>query len=539
MNKLFYQIKSTSHCLTPSKCSETKSVLPLILSLFYFSHRRNKPLQKPNIIPDKFIVMYISHFPLIVLLSIIVLSSADAQIVITSPGICLRDSDCNEFSEYCGTNYQCYKRGGKNNACSGNVECSDGLYCGEVNDRRVCVPQSALFEKCDYSFEGSCAVEGRFTYKCSPVTKTCQYTGFDGATCFKTDDCQIGSYCKDSGNINGGKCSPKLKHGEKCGGTGDSGECDGFCAFGSVGDFDGGVCVFGSTVGEPCILNSDCQGYETSLNDPNSRGISRISCNIAKGNIGICEHERELIKKEGIRCNPARDICDAERGLSCRRTSSGPKCMFNRFDSDIGGPRFCDINGNLSKCNLRNGVPTECRRNFDDGSPFGNEYKQFFQCLQKKEIVPHGLPCNDVAFSVCEKGTMCMVVPGVERQYFKFARPAKFCVQLKKKGEKCYSKFRFACDDGLKCENNVCVNGKPDETITHGYERVECDKQPCAPGLECVQDLEFRSSSCKFKQIQKNTGGCYRTALTETVSNFPSIHIFSFSHPTVLFTNMS
>lgn len=462
--------------------------------------------------------MHIYCLPVLVLLSVILLSIADTQRVITSPETCLRNSDCNEFSEYCGTNYQCYKRGDKNSECFRNVECADGLYCGEVNNRRVCVPQKALFDACNHSFEGSCAIDGRFTYKCSPVTNKCEYTGFDGNTCFGTADCQIDYYCKDAGNINGGKCMSKLQPGDKCGLGSDSSECDGFCATGNFDDFNGGVCVFGSQFGEPCTENAHCYGYETSLYDPNTLGLSNIVCNMAKGSIGVCEHERDLIKKEGVKCNPAKDICDADRGLSCRRTPRGPRCMFNTFDSDAkGGTRFCDINGNLSKCNLRQGMPTECRRNFDDGSPFGNQFKEFFQCLRKKEVIPQGLPCNNVGYSTCEKGTMCKAVPGVEERFQKFARPSRFCVKVRKEGDKCFNKFRFACDDGLKCEKNVCVKGKPDETFTHGYLRVSCDSRPCTPGLECVMD-ESGFKTCELKPIEKSKGACFSTALTQTVS---------------------
>lgn len=484
--------------------------------------------------------MHISYFHFLIFLSAILLSTTDAQRVITSPGTCLRDSDCDEFSEYCTSNYECRKRGKKNSECFRNVECSHGLYCGEVNDRRVCVAQNALFEKCDHSFENPCAVDGRFTYKCSPVSNTCEYTGFDGSTCFGISDCQIGSYCKDAGNINGGKCSPKLRDGERCDLTGDSWECEGFCATGNFDDFEGGVCVFGSTFGEPCTQNDHCNGYATAVNDPNSLGVSSIICNVAKGNTGVCEHERDLIKKEGIKCNPAKDTCDYERGLSCRSTPTGPKCMFNKFDSDVGGPRFCDINGNLSKCNLLQGTPSECRRDFDDSSPFGNQYKEFFKCQRKTETIPHGLPCNNVGFSVCEQGTTCMFVPGVLQRSRKFSRQTKFCVKVKKEGEKCYSKFKFACENGLKCENNVCVKGKPDETITHGFETISCESQSCAPGLECVESFGFKS--CQFKKIEKSKGACFQTALTGTVSiqilsSFFFLSQYFIFFPVQLFTN--
>lgn len=466
--------------------------------------------------------MHINPPSLLLLIQSVILLSCinNAQRVVTSPETCLRHSDCDEFSEYCNTleGFQCHKRGGLNAPCYGNVECSDGLYCGMVDTRRLCLPQSELFKKCDHTSEASCAIDGPFTYKCSPETKTCGYTGFEGDKCISTHHCQIGYYCKDAGSIKG-KCTSKLPPGTKCDMYSASAECDGYCARGGFDTFNKGVCVTGSQFGEPCTSDSHCYGYETSLNDPNARGLSKIVCNIAKGSIGICEHERDLIKKEGMKCNPNKDTCDAKRGLSCRRTSTGTKCMFNKFDSDAGGTRFCDINGSFSQCNLMNGIPTECRRNFDDGSPFGNEFKDFFQCLQKKEVVPQGYPCNEFGFTMCEKGTTCKYVPGVETRYFKFARPPRFCVKVKKEGEKCYNKFRFSCDDGLKCEKNVCVKGQPDDdTDTHGYLTVSCDKQPCTPGLECLKDPVYNTKSCELKPVKKTKGSCFKTALTETVS---------------------
>lgn len=464
-----------------------------------------------------------SYLSVLTVLSVILLFSfniALGQRVVTSPETCLRDSDCDEFSEYCGTDYLCYKRGTKGAECLNNVQCGDGLYCGAVNDRRLCVPQKALFEECDHSFEESCAIDGRFTYKCSPVTYTCGYTGFDGETCFRPDDCQTGYYCKDSGNINGGKCTSKRQVGEKCSSFSDSFQCDGYCAGGDNVDVnDSGVCVLGSQIGESCTQDNQCYGYETALSDPNTRGLSKIVCNIAKGSIGVCEHERDLLKKEGLQCNPGKDTCDAARGLSCRSTPTGHKCMFNKFDKDQGnfGVRFCDINGgNLSKCNLQNGIPTECRRQFDEGSPFGYLFTEFFQCLRKTEIITQGLPCNDVAYAQCESGTKCLSVPGVQTVFVKFLRQPKFCVKVRKEGEKCYSKFRFACEKGLKCEKNVCVKGKPDDKTTHVYDNVACDSMPCTPGLQCVK--QFGHSSCQREEIEKSKGACYSTALTTTVS---------------------
>lgn len=471
--------------------------------------------------------MPFNHIPVLFLAILTLLFCTDAQRSITSPGICLRDADCKEYSEFCGGNYKCTKRLSKNTECFSNIQCEPGLFCGETDDSdtQLCIPQNKLKQECDDTYEHSCAVDGKYTYKCSPKTFTCGYFGFGGDTCNRNDDCQNGYYCKDVGAIKGGKCMAKLSEGARCGVDADSSECKSFCATGIFDDIDNGVCTTGSKIGGPCTQNSHCHGYEQALTDPNSLGISKVVCNIPKGFIGICEHERDLIKKEGVSCNPAKDTCDAMRGLSCRSTPMGPKCMFNAYDSD-SPIRFCNKDGKFSKCNLKNGIPTECRLNDDSGSPFGSLYRGFYQCLRRLEIIPHGKPCNDVVYARCEKGTSCETVPGVEQRFLQFAKVAKFCVKVQKEGKRCFNKFKYGCANGLKCEKNICVKGTPSRTYTHSYLGRRCDMQPCVPGFECVTESGF--STCQRKTIKKNKGSCFSTAFTQTVS-------FSHSTNSVLF----
>lgn len=463
---------------------------------------------------------------LLFILSITLIFSVDAQRSVTSPGICLRDADCNENSEFCGGNYKCTERFSKNTECFNNIQCKPGLYCGETDDSDTerCIPQKKPKEACDEFYEGSCATDGKVTYKCSPKTFTCGYTGFKGDACSNNEECQKGHYCKDADALSGGgKCALKLREGARCGVRSDDSECQGYCATGIFAELEDGVCTTGSRIGEACTQNSHCYGYENSLNDPNSLGKSKIVCNIPKGYIGICEHERALIKKEGVSCNRSKDRCDAMRGLSCRSTSTGAKCMFNAYDTD-SSIRFCNKDGNFSKCNLKNGIPTECRLS---DAISRSLYRGFYQCVRKVEIIPQGKSCNDVGYARCEKGTSCETVAGVEQQFLKFARVAKFCVQVKQEGEKCFNKFRYGCANGLKCEKNVCVKGTPDRAYTHSYLAKRCDSQPCVPGFECVTESGF--SRCQRKTVKKNKGSCFSTAFTQTVSIFLPHHRQGFS----------
>lgn len=474
--------------------------------------------------------MSLNHIPLFLLASTTVLVCVYAQRTVTSPGICLRDADCNESSEFCNGNYRCTKRFSKNAECFSNTQCQHGLYCGETftSDTQICIPQHMPNENCDELYDNSCTVKGNLTYKCSAKTFKCAHIGFKGDTCNRNEDCQNGYYCKGRGEVNGGKCALKLSDGQQCGVSADTSECKGFCATGFFDELDKGVCTTASKIGQPCTQSSHCAGYEGSLNDGNASGVSKVVCNIPKGFIGICEHERNLIKKEGISCNPGKDTCDAMRGLSCRPTKTGRKCMFNTYDRD-SPVRFCNPNGNFSQCNLKNGIPTECRLNFDSQSPFASLYRGFYQCLRRVEIVPQGKPCNDVGYTKCEKGTSCETVPGVEQRFLKFARVAKFCVKMKEEGEKCFNKFRYGCAKGLKCEKNVCVKGKPDRTYTHSYLGRACDSLPCAPGFECVTESGF--STCQLKTVKKSKGKCFSTAFTHTVSFHISIVTKGFSFP--------
>lgn len=349
------------------------------------------------------------HF-LIVFFCTLYVSSA-AQRVITSSGTCVHDVDCMEGTEFCDSNYQCRTRLNKGSACTISYHCVDGLYCGDMNGRQACIPQVPLFGKCSLANDFPCAMDGDSVNKCSVLSNTCGPFGAEGGACYSASDCQPGLYCKNifSGQ---GECAVKKPNGRSCGiaqGQGrnsftDPYECEGYCARDSSNGIEDGVCTSTRGIGEPCTANSQCVGYDEAQFDPMMQGKSMILCNVAKGDIGICEHERDLIKKEGMKCNLMKDACDAGRGLSCRNTPSGPVCMFNAFDMDVGLTTYCDINGKYSKCNPQDGMPTACRRNTDPSLDF--EFKQFFECHPKIEIIKQGSLCSTETLR-CVKTVPC------------------------------------------------------------------------------------------------------------------------------------
>lgn len=470
------------------------------------------------------------NIPAILVLSVIFVS-CHAQRVITDPGTCIRDADCAWPSHFCDDINQCRPRLKENADCYSSHHCRDGLYCGQKDGRDACVPQNKPFEDCDMFDHLSCASQGNVTYKCSQDSGTCLNIGFPGQGCSTANpahDCQPGNYCQFAGHLysSGAKCLPQRPLGAACGLIGDAFECKDYCAYSLLlPDISAGVCTLPSRIGQPCREDSQCRGYAKAYNDPKAIGGPKVICNKAKGDIGVCQHERNLIKKDGARCNPKKDYCDSERGLSCRPTPTGPRCMFNRFDGDAIGVAYCDLNSKFSKCNSRDGWPTECRANVDPSS-YGLE-KEFFQCLRKREILPQGSMCNMFDYTVCEKGTSCEAVPGIEQERFlagtkieasPLAPEAKFCVAVKQEGEKCFNKFKFGCAEGLKCENNVCVKGSPDLAVTHAHFNRYCDSLPCVPGTVCKL-LGPGIELCEFEKEWKREGeSCYPTALKSVVS---------------------
>lgn len=448
--------------------------------------------------------------------------SCEAQRVVTAPGTCIRDEDCFQASEFCDENFQCRRRLHENAGCTVDQYCYEGLYCGLKDGRHACLPQKKPFEACEISVDTQtpCASTANMTYKCSEDTHTCQPTGIPGDYCSLEDDCQPGNYCpiylfRPLGAIT---CTAQRPLGAACGLIGDPFECKEQCSYRGFPEIAAGMCISLSRIGRPCTENDQCEGHDASFHDPTKRAKSNVICNVAQDGIGVCQYERHLIKKDGARCNPQKDFCDSGRGLSCRRTATGPRCMFNRFDGDGPDIAFCDLNSKFSRCNSQSGYETECRANLDQ-SAYGLS-KQFFQCLRRKEILPQGWLCNEYEHTVCEKGTSCEAVPGVEQEMFPLSRTAKFCVAVREEGESCFSKFGFACEKGLKCKNNICVKGKPDSTITHAYLNRYCDSLPCVPGTHCepVDKLYPENTICTLKTVSKVEGEpCASTALNNVV----------------------
>lgn len=486
----------------------------------------NNELPLNFIPPMKFI-------PLLLIL-ILLHTECDAQRVVTSSGNCFRDSECDNRSEYCSLNNRCHTRRSENAGCLVNKACDYGLYCrGKGTKFGVCIRQNGLFEKCDKKDVESCAVNGNVRYMCSLTKNKCVRSGFEGDACSWNGDCQADYYCKTTHLTWTGTCRKKLPEGAKCGLNDDYNECQGVCARGHADHllpaerFKHSICVTGSKLAEACTESRQCRGHvddnEGPRFDRNKFKISPVTCNIPKGDVGICEHEHKLIKKEGLKCNPSIDRCDARRGLSCRTTHTGPKCMFNVFDEDKFSSSFCDINGEFSRCNNHAGIPTECRKGnvvdilHSSIYQYSSEFDESFRCHRKREMVPQGSPCSHVSYGVCEKGTICRSVPGIQEGYYK-SPTTKYCVAVKKEGEKCFSKFNHACKDGLKCHKNVCVKGKPDKTITHADFNSKCDILPCTPGFNCQKKNVYNYPYCILKNKPKSKGRCYDTALETYVS---------------------
>lgn len=479
------------------------------------------------------IIMALNYICLL-LIFVLLQTGGDGQRVVTAPGNCLRDSECDKRSEYCSLNHRCHTRQSENAGCLWNKACDYGLYCrGKTTGSGVCKRQKGLFEKCDRNDVESCAVNGNVRYMCSPETNRCVRTGFEGDVCIWNGDCQSEYYCKTMHLTLSGRCRKRLPEGAKCGLNDDYDDCQGVCSHGSADHLlpsersKHSVCVTASTLGEACTESRHCRGHVDDNQGPrfdrNRYRVSPVICNIPKGDIGICEHAHKLIKKEGLKCNPSKDRCEARRGLSCGKTPTGPRCMFNVFDDDKYARPFCDINGKFSRCNNHDGIPTECR----EGSAidilhssiyeYSTEFDESFRCHRKREIVPQGSPCSHVSYAVCEKGTTCRTIPAIQGNYYKNPT-TQFCVAMKNEGEECFSKFHYACNDGLKCHNNMCVKGNPDAIITHADFNGRCDLLPCIPHFKCLHTNGSTYGYCVLKNIAKSKGLCFDTALKTYVS---------------------
>lgn len=399
---------------------------------------------------------------------------ANSQRVITAARICLRNSECNQHCEYCDEQFQCRRRHRKGQKCGDYTDCAHGLYCHYEQKHDIRLSQKELFEKCDGRGDYECSRNGNLTTTCSMVTKRCKYGGFSEDVCSFNGECQRGYFCTVGNRAIRGKCTRKLQTGSKCESVFTDHGCRGVCSSRTYTYDDSTrnyICATRIKIGEPCRFYNQCLGskQEKGISE---RGISYIiaspiTCNIPKDVVGTCDHVDNLIKKEGLKCNPSRDQCDVLRGLSCVWTPTGHRCMFNAFDIDIYIP-FCDINGDYSKCNNWYGAPRECRQRHKDWINKDDAFKDFFKCDYKREAVPRGSRCNHREHVFCEHGTTCRTVSGVAPKVVRSPKPAQFCVAVKHKEENWFSKFRDACADGLKCHKNVCVEGiSPHSAITH------------------------------------------------------------------------
>lgn len=482
---------------------------------------------------------------IILLLSAICLS-IEAQRVITATGTCIRDADCAILSEFCTENKRCRQRLRENDSCAESTQCEEGLYCKRKVAGNVCVKQAKPFKECSVWDDTPCGKGEAVPWWPSAVNDTfycsasapesgdsdeCLPQSRAGIPCTSHNECQIGTYCKIEhfGFRTYGTCTPQKAPGAICGMSTDPSheryECEGYCSFSLLPEISSGKCTSTSAIGQPCHSNYQCKGYTSSARDPKMNRNPKVICNVPKGEVGVCQNERDLIKKDGLRCNPRKDFCDDGRGLSCRWTSTGPRCMFNSFDGDRVSVPYCDPNSKFSKCNTNFGTPTECRPNVDPFVP--QESKGFFQCLPKRETVPQGSICNLSEHTDCEKGMSCQAVPGIDQITRAFTSPTQFCVSVKQEGERCFSKFRFACATGLKCKNNVCVKGKPTNKITHADLNERCDILPCVPGTQCV--TKFGQKECALKTVSKGEGEkCFSTGISSIVSFLIYFHVFEY-----------
>lgn len=450
--------------------------------------------------------------------------------LITSPRTCLREVEC-AASQYCDMGaserlFTCQARGAAGDRCV-NVfgsECLDGLYCGFVAGATFqpsCARQIPLGGACEQTAVRPCA--GNDTI-CRRVDDTCApfETGFAGEPCAADRDCQQdrGFYCMQ------GTCAAKKLPGAPCGQGSSNNECLGLCARGGT-ESSTGTCAPTQAENRPCREDAHCNRL---FNNP-SRAAALI-CNVPRGDVGRCVRETALIRVLGAPCTPSLDLCDARRGLSCRRAgpAGGFVCQQAAVARDSGVARYCTPGSSLSTCRALSGIPLSCRR--DEGPDLIRlQFMGYFACIRRLQVVPLGRACHKPSFATCASGTSCQLIPGVRGVggFRQTPIPPRFCVRTVGLGASCADKFSTMCAPDLACNGRRCVPSGPASSpppaagveVTHVDVGVDCSQLPCVPGAVCATPEGAAASAPRECVLPTRVRGegqlCFDTALARRV----------------------
>ncbi|KAI0565140.1 hypothetical protein FGB62_21g06 [Gracilaria domingensis] len=233
--------------------------------------------------------------------------------------------------------------------------------------------------------------------------------------------------------------------------------------------------------GEKCNDDRQCRsGFFAFV----SSRTDDLLCNRPTSNTGVCVLESELLRELGAPCNPAKDACDARRGLSCARVGSQFKCIQRGISPDTFN-HFCTPNSPLSSCPPDNrGNLRECRRALS----LSKQFEGPFSCRTRRQLVPLGNPCSATEFAVCQQGAVCAEVPGVSPPSGRFPPPPlRTCMRLLPVGAACPDQFRFKCEEGSFCVDGTCRKADTPPTVAVTFASVgdECSELSCPPGTVC------------------------------------------------------
>lgn len=477
--------------------------------------------------------------------------TVDSSNVITSPETCLRTADCPSH-QFCDTEgeknrYRCKALRPEGAPCRDGV-CAHGLYCPQADKGRRCTPKLAINALCEQP-------SGSFSYlevddPCAGADARCVYGrdnkyrcrrdfGKEGDLCLGDVDCNVaqGLVCPSN------RCEPRSPVGSYCDHTHPLTYCVGFCAlYGTDHAGYEGTCARAPAPGMPCRLHNECQGYDP----PAQSGRFLLLCNFIRNRRGLCARAADLLKTLGAPCNPRHDLCDAERGLSCRWWHAKRRFVCQQAASDRDTPiyykqdnRFCDpTKPSLSRCFPFNGLPMTCR---PATSP---RHNGFYHCARPVERVPIGAPCNE-NFAACPKSAVCATVPGVRTVPGVYTGPRstdtshKACRRVVSAGMSCANKFTTMCKGSLVCVRGKCrmpaqtpnsggSNGSTNNT--HSGLTVSCGPKslPCVPGTVCDVSNESMQRRCLLpKQVVGLGQVCFSSARIRRVCVPPFAFCFS------------